>query len=94
MNIYLISQSSNTGYDTYDSAVVIAEDEYAARTTHPSDYYRWINNECYYVYKDSRLEKYIDTAWVSNPFLVDVEYIGIAADGALPRVVCSSFNSG
>lgn len=35
MNIYKISQVYN-GYDTYDSAVVIAETEEAARNTHPS----------------------------------------------------------
>jgi hypothetical protein len=94
MNIYLISQSSNTGYDTYDSAVVIAEDEYAARTTHPSDYYKWVNNECYFIYRDGRIEKDTDSAWVSNPFLIDVEFIGTAPEGSLPRVVCSSFNAG
>lgn len=35
MNIYLISQNSHTGYDTYDSAVVVAESADAARFLHP-----------------------------------------------------------
>ncbi len=31
MNIYLISQNENNGFNTYDSAVVTAEDEVKAR---------------------------------------------------------------
>ena len=42
MNIYLISQYENTGYNTYDTAVVIAESEEAARLTHPSGGEEWI----------------------------------------------------
>jgi len=36
MNLYLISQEVNNRYDTYDSAVVAAESEDAARSIHPS----------------------------------------------------------
>lgn len=36
MNLYLIEQSINTGYDTYDSAVVAAESPEDARTIKPS----------------------------------------------------------
>jgi hypothetical protein len=35
MNLYLISQSINNGYDTYGSAVVAAETEEMARHMHP-----------------------------------------------------------
>lgn len=38
MNLYKISQTVNRGYDTYDSAVVAAETEEAARNTRPYDY--------------------------------------------------------
>ena len=38
MNIYLLSQSDNRGYDTYDSCVVYAESEDAARLIMPSRY--------------------------------------------------------
>lgn len=37
MKLFLISQSQNDGYDTYDSAVVAAPDEEAARRMHPAD---------------------------------------------------------
>lgn len=36
--IYLISQNWSNGYDTYDSAVVIAKDEEGARNTPPAQY--------------------------------------------------------
>jgi len=35
MNLYLISQDVNDGYDTYDSAVVCSESESDARMMHP-----------------------------------------------------------
>ena len=35
LKLYRISQTVNTGYDTYDSAVVVAESEDAAREIHP-----------------------------------------------------------
>ena len=41
MNIYLLSQYENRGYDTYDSCVVYAESEDAARLILPSEYVRF-----------------------------------------------------
>lgn len=35
MNIYLISQNHNNNWDTYDSAVVVAESEDIAKRMHP-----------------------------------------------------------
>ena len=35
MKLYKISQNVNTDYDTYDSAVVCAKDEEAAKRIHP-----------------------------------------------------------
>jgi hypothetical protein len=35
MNLYLLSQNVNTGYDTYDSCVVCAKNEDEARTLGP-----------------------------------------------------------
>jgi len=36
MNLYLIEQCINTEYDTYDSAVVVADSEEEARKIHPN----------------------------------------------------------
>lgn len=35
MNLYLISQNENDGYDTYDSLIVAANNEEEASTIHP-----------------------------------------------------------
>ena len=40
-SLYLITQSSVRGYDTYDRAVVCAPDEDTARRTHPNGYEDW-----------------------------------------------------
>ena len=37
MKLYLITQEINNDYDTYDSFVVVAEDEESAKTVHPLD---------------------------------------------------------
>jgi hypothetical protein len=38
MNIYKLTQGINSGYDTYDSCVVYAENENTARLIPPSNY--------------------------------------------------------
>ena len=43
--IYLISQNTNIGYDTYDGAIVVANSFNEARSIHPGGYEDWINEE-------------------------------------------------
>jgi hypothetical protein len=78
LNLYLISATLQ-GYDVYDSAVVAAESEEAARHIHPS----------------GRLYKEEDRygSWV-DPGKVTVEHIGRALPGASVGVICASFNAG
>lgn len=45
MNIYLIKRTDTIGYDEYDSAVVIAEDDEKARHIHPGGYGKFENGE-------------------------------------------------
>lgn len=80
MNLYLISQTDNTGYDTYDSAVVCAGCALEARFIHPSGWAdgAWWEKE--------------DGSWV-KPDRVSVLLIGEAHD-VKPGVVCASFNAG
>ena len=42
MKLFKISQNENNGYDTYDSAIVCAENEEEARKIHPAD---WNSND-------------------------------------------------
>lgn len=80
MNLYLIQQSENGGYDTYDSAVVAAPDEETARNIDPSG--------------DGEPMKWGKSfsSWCFNPSQVHVILIGTTelAQG----VVCASFNAG
>lgn len=97
MNIYLITAKNHGGYDTYDSAVVVAESEDAARVTCPSDYYRWIDGQWHFVFDDGRSEPDWRRDWPNNPLdsgVIDVQLLGAAAPGLEAGVVCSSFNAG
>ena len=91
MNIYLLSQSVNTGYDTWDSCVVIAKDEEEARMTHP--YYRYFTDDPNDEYNNWNGIDRSYGGWCDAKY-VSVELIGTAADGMERQVVCSSFNAG
>lgn len=86
--LYLISQSVNDNYDTFDSAVVCATSELAACYIHPrkmeNDHEWWLDDNRY---------GFIST-W-ARPNEVQAQYIGEAAEGIKPgTVLCSSFNAG
>lgn len=80
MNLYLLTQDENSGYDSYDSCVVVA--------TSPED--------AILITPDNSLwsDRFFDS-WCSSPEQVTCTYIGIA-DGSLSEgsVICSSFNAG
>ena len=38
LNLYLLTQDDNNDYDTFDSMIVVAENEEQARMIHPDDY--------------------------------------------------------
>jgi hypothetical protein len=89
MNIYKISQEENTGYDTYDSAIVIAPTEEAAKKIHPN------SDKSYNVYnKNWWKEEYQFDCWATKLENVKVELIGIAKKGMKEGVILSSFNAG
>ena len=78
MNIYLISQTENEAYDTYDSAVVCVADENAARMMNP-DNEGWLSKH---------------SSWCHSPNDVTVKYIGKASEGIEEGFICKSFNAG
>ncbi len=80
MNLYLLTQDEENGYDTYDSVVVAAESEDEARLIHPSG---WVVK-----WSDFR------GVWCRSPESVAVEKIGKAKTGTLSGVVLASFNAG
>jgi len=82
MKLFLISQTVNDGYDTYDSAVVAAVSPQAAILIHPykGTWPDWAN------------ENY--PCWADKPEQAKAVYIGRAKTGTKAGVICASFNAG
>jgi hypothetical protein len=78
MNLYLISQTENNTWDTFDSAVVCAPDEETARNIIPGGG-KW---------------GAIWSSWASCPEKVTVKHLGKADQEIKSGVVCASFNAG
>lgn len=92
MNIYKLSQTINENYDTFDSCVVIAENEKEAVKVHPNGYQNWDTRG---QKLKSRYENFGIYEWTEIEH-IKVELIGIA-DESLDtevKVVCASFNAG
>jgi len=104
MKLYLISQNVNNDYDTFDSAVVCAENEEKAKRVHPKegrDFPRIFYNEktrqfCNYnVYEELYLfEHKIFGSWTNDLSKINVKYLGEANEGMAEGVICASFNAG
>lgn len=84
MNIYLLSQDENDGYDTHDAIVVYAISEAEAKRMNPS----------------GKMDKFCGdnwdaSEWASSADNVTAKYLG-KADGevTLPGVILASFNAG
>ncbi len=80
MNLYLLTQSANAGWDTYDSCIVSAECVSAAKFIRP-DKCSW----------EDAAEGYGD--WAMYPSEVTVELIGLSLV-AESKVILASFNAG
>lgn len=85
MNLYLISQEENNGYETYSDAVVCAETEEEARDMHPYDG-KPIN------WTEQKAERYC--SWASNKESVNVTLVGRADARTEKGLVCHSFHAG
>ncbi len=81
MKLFILSQSINNEYDTYDSCVVCAIDEADAKTIRPD------GNPCL----EEEEKDYDSWCGIGD---VSCEYIGIAKAGLERGVILSSFNAG
>ena len=91
MKLWLISQMDNTGYDTYDCAVVAAETEEDACNTFPNP--AWYNEDVDWYDSRADKEESLMHAW-TTPDKVSAQYIGEAAPGTEAGIICSSYNAG
>jgi hypothetical protein len=89
MNIYKIWRDECIDYDTYDSAIVVAENEKAARLMHPSGIeYTWNGNDWVY------LSTHVSGGDWTTPDKVKVELIGYITNSDESKVLLASFNAG
>lgn len=94
MKIYLLTQSNNTGYDTYDSCVVVAPSPAVARMMHPRGDRAWNGSVWAYTDGSSPSMWRSEAGWAFHPDNVTVEEIGVTLADTAPKVVCASFNAG
>ena len=95
MNIYKLSQTTNCGYNTFESCVVIAENKKEAVKVHPNGYQNWDTRGQKSEYRYYRYKNFDINDWAEIKD-IKVEFIGIA-DKSLDteiKVVCASFNAG
>ena len=98
MKLWLISQSENSNYDTFDSAVVAAETEEEARHTYPSfgewdrGTKRWNGSKWLWHLQDGRVLYHSSSDWTS-PDRVNVQFLADGYQGDA-GTICASFNAG
>lgn len=98
MKLWLISQSVNNNWDTFDSAVVAAETEEEARMTYPTHYAGvvadrfWDGSTWLFRGSNGTVHRLGYSCW-TTPDNVTVEFLADGYDGPA-GTVCASFNAG
>lgn len=97
MNIYKIWVDGWLGYDTYDSAIVVARDEEAARHIHPASRYdkpiKGYNSETYRYDKPWYESDDLDLIYWTKPENVNVALVGTTDFFEEGTVLCASYNA-
>ena len=102
MNLYKISQSINTGYATFSSAVVAATTLERAMNIHPRgmvwdsappDKRTHNDGTAMDGWEFGSVDEF-DSEWADHPGDVDVVLIGTATAGTLEGVIVASFHAG
>lgn len=90
MNIYKLENFTVTGYDTYDSCIVVANSEEEACKIHP-DYIDAVWSESNQTWLNDGW--HMSSTWC-KPSDVVVKLIGVTDLYDKPTVILSSFNAG
>uniref|UniRef100_A0A6C0JTQ4 Uncharacterized protein n=1 Tax=viral metagenome TaxID=1070528 RepID=A0A6C0JTQ4_9ZZZZ len=96
LKLYLISQRVNNEYDTYSDAVVVAENEEAAKRIHPSGciYTRWNDKDNEWQFKHNR-DLYAGSSWAEPKDITCTLVAEAVAPGySAGQVVCASYHAG
>ena len=89
MNLYLVSQNINNGYDTWDSMVVVAESEEDARLIHP---YAGKADLGFDFPED--FSTFPGDGWVKKSEIDQLEVEFLGETNKERGVICASFNAG
>lgn len=92
LNLYLLTQNTNRGYDTFNSCMVAAPDEAMARLLHPRGDRYWNGRE--WAYTDGDYRYAAGEAGWTDPDNVTVEHVGVTLADRPVGVLCASFNAG
>ena len=94
--LWLLTQTRNKGYDTYDSCVVAAQSEHEAKKIHPRGDRFWDGGG--WADKDGNRSPSWMAAdgfgWARDAEDVTANLLGVADSSIKPGVVCASFNAG
>ncbi len=93
MNLYLLTQDTVRGYDTYDSCVVCAESEEEAQKIVPCSYYQYTDGVLCNTINGRPVDEY-SLGWPSHQSEVKVKLIGIAEPSVEKGVVGAYYNAG
>lgn len=92
LSLYLLTQRGIISDDTYDSCLVCAESEDAAKRIHPDTDYIWRDGEGW-IWKD-RGYKHDGAEWPNRLENIRCKLIGTAQEGIEKGVVIASYNVG
>ena len=94
MKLYLLSQSEQNGWDTYDSMVVAAGSPAKAKQIHPSEHYYWDKKISSWVWEHTPTQPVRSPEWANNPKNITTTFLGHAKAGTKEGVILASFNAG
>lgn len=91
MNLYLLTQDDNYGYDTYDSCIVAAESEEKAKQIDPSGFYKYHDGNWWFQYSSGKEEKQSHDSWAS---IQNIKVKKIGTTDLPAGLILASYNAG
>lgn len=93
LNLYLLTQHENHDYDTYDSCIVAAENEYEAKRICPDENYKFNEKSKSFTFSGADDQSECGS-WAFSLEKITATLIGVAEEGTKHGVILASFNAG